>query len=121
MLEIRPSSIHGVGLFTDEPIKKGTKFYEYIGELMSIREFNNRYMEYKLNSIHTYRMKRINCIIVAKEEPYRTENKVNYVNEANEPNCILKKKFLTALRDIDAGEELTLKYPDDYYRNYKLK
>ncbi len=33
-------------------------------------------------------MKRINKIIVAKNEPFRSKNLTNYVNESNKPNCI---------------------------------
>lgn len=121
MLIIKESPIHGVGVFTDEPIKKGSKIYNYIGEEMTLAEFKKRYDRYATNSLNTYKMKRINRIIVAKEEPYRSENKVNFINESIDPNCILKKRHLFALRDIEAGEELTLKYPNDYFRMYHLK
>ena len=105
-LEIKPSSIEGNGLFTVLERKIGEKIIMY--------------GLYKTNSLHTYRMKRINRIIVAKEEPYLSLNLINNINESMTPNCILKKRALYALRNIQAGEELTLKYPSDYYRSYKL-
>lgn len=120
MLVVQPSPINGLGLFTSQPVKKGQKLFLYIGQEMTLREFKLKYGEYKLNSLNTYRMKRIHKIIVAKEEPYKTDNMVNYINESKTPNCVLKNRHLVALRDIDAGEELTLQYPSDYCRGYCL-
>lgn len=120
MLIINNSNIHGVGVFTQHQIKKGEKLFDYIGEEMNLKQFKEKYGDYKHNSLNTYRMKRQNKIIVAKEEPFKTLNIVNYLNESNEPNCILKHKALYSLRDIEQGEELTLKYPSDYFRDYKL-
>jgi SET domain-containing protein len=120
MLVVRESPIHGLGLFTNEAIGKGTRVYEYIGEEMTLREFKERYGEYKKASLNTYRMKRLNKIIVAKEEPFKSSNLVNYINES-EPNCVLRCRHLVALRDIEAGEELTLRYPPDYCRDYAMK
>lgn len=120
-LEIKPSSIEGNGLFTILERKIGEKIIDYFGEEMSLKQFNIMYGLYKTNSLHTYRMKRINRIIVAKEEPYLSLNLINNINESMTPNCILKKRALYALRNIQAGEELTLKYPSDYYRSYKLQ
>jgi len=121
MFELKESPIHGNGLFATQNIKKGQKLFRYVGDEMSLDEFKRRYGEYKSNSLNTYRMKRIHRIIVAKEEPFKSENVVNYVNESEQPNCVLKNRFLTAQRDVCVGEELTLRYPSDYYRNYELK
>jgi SET domain-containing protein len=120
MLIVKNSNIQGLGVFTKKPIRSGEKLFDYIGEEMSLKTFKERYGEYKHNSINTYRMKRINKILVAKEEPYKSKNIVNYINESNNPNCVLKKKALYALKDIEPDEELTLKYPNDYNRDYLL-
>lgn len=120
MLIIQKSNIHGIGLFTTEPIKKNTRLYGYEGIEMSLKDFKLKYGDYKNNSLHTYLMRRINRIIVAKEEPFKTKNIVNFMNESIEPNCILTKRALYSLRDIEPNEELTIKYPRDYNRaNYK--
>jgi hypothetical protein len=63
-------------------------------------------------------MKRINKILVAKEEPYRTENIVNYINEGDSPNVILKNRALYTLTYIKENEELLLRYPRDYNRTW---
>jgi SET domain-containing protein len=119
-MEIKQSKIQGLGVFATKDIKAGEKLFQYIGEEMSLTEFKTRYGEYKYNSLNTYRMKRLNRIIVAKEEPYLSTNLVNFINESLNPNCVLKKRALYALHDISVGTELTLKYPADYCRNYNL-
>jgi len=121
LLAVKDSSIEGCGLFTLIDLKAGEKIINYFGEEMTLHEFKSIYGEYKFNSLHTYRMKRINKIIVAKREPYLSSNLINYTNESSTPNCILKKRALYALIDIPAHTELTLKYPSDYCRNYHLK
>lgn len=119
-MEKRLSDIHGIGLFASKSIKYNEKLCDYIGEEMSLKEFKKIYGDYKFNSKNTYKMKRINRIIVAKNEPFLSTNPVNFINESLNPNCILKKRALYALRNIAEGEELTLKYPKDYYRDYIL-
>jgi SET domain-containing protein len=119
-LAVLDSSIDGKGLFTLSSRKAGEKIIDYFGEEMTLSEFKNLYGIYKLNSIYTYRMKRQNRILVAKQEPYLSKNVINYTNENINPNCVLKKRALYALHDINANEELTLLYPKDYYRSYKL-
>ena len=117
-VEISASSIHGLGLIAKTDIKKNTKICDYYGEEMTLSEFKIRYGKYADNSLYTYRMKRLNKIIVAKEEPYKTANLVNYINECDEPNCVLKKRALYTTRDVVCGEELCVKYPNDYKRDY---
>jgi SET domain-containing protein len=119
-MEIKQSSIQGVGLFSTRDLHASEKLFDYIGVEMSLSDFREKYGEYKKNSLNTYRMKRINRIIVAKEEPFLTSNLVNYINESLTPNCVLKKRALYALQDIPKGTELTLLYPKDYSRNYIL-
>lgn len=114
---IKKSSIHGLGLFTKKFIDKNTKICIYDGQEMSIRDFTSKYGPYKFNSLNTYRLKRINKIIVAKEEPYKTSNFVNYINEGS-PNCILKKRALYTLDDLEPDTELLLTYPRDYFRDW---
>jgi SET domain-containing protein len=55
--------------------------------------------------------------LVAKEEPYKSQNIVNYINEGSK-NCILKLRALYAFKDIKKGEELLLEYPKDYKREW---
>ena len=116
LVSIKQSPIHGLGGFSNTYIKKGTKICDYYGVELTWQEFKNKYGEYKNNSLNTYPMRRIHKIIVAKEEPYKTQNLVNYINEGSAPNCILKMRALYALKDIEENEELLLQYPKDYNR-----
>jgi SET domain-containing protein len=121
LVTIKKSKIEGLGVFALNDIPKGTKIADYYGKEMTLKNFKQKYGEYKHNSLNTYRMKRINRIIVAKIEPYKSRNLTNYINESKKPNCLLKKRALYALNNIKKGEELTLLYPENYNRNYTLK
>jgi SET domain-containing protein len=121
MYEIKQSPVDGLGVFASQDIKKNTKICDYYGKEMTWQEFKERYGSYKESSLYTYPMRRQWKILVAKEEPYKTENVVNYINEALEANVVLKKRALYAKRDIKQGEEFFLSYPKDYNRNYIIK
>jgi SET domain-containing protein len=116
LVTIKKSKIDGLGVFALVDIPEGTKISDYYGKEMTLKNFKKKYGEYKNNSLNTYRMKRINRIIVAKEEPFKSKNLTNYINETKKPNCILKKRALYANKDIKKDEELTLQYPEDYNR-----
>jgi len=114
------SPIEGKGLFASLDLSANMRIYDYIGEEMSWKEFTEQYGLYKYNSLNTYPMRRIHKIIVAKNEPYKTDNLVNYINEGKEANVYLKSRGLYTLREIKKDEELLLIYPKDYLRSYSL-
>jgi len=117
LVYIKKSDIDGLGVFAKEDIKKGTKISDYYGKEMKWKTFKNKYGDYKPNSLNTYPMRRIWKIIVAKEEPYKTENLTNYINEIKgKSNCVLKLRALYAKKDIKKGSELLLDYPLGYNR-----
>jgi hypothetical protein len=89
LVTIKKSQIEGLGVFAKEDIPKGTKIADYYGKEMKWKTFKKKYGEYKSNSLHTYPMRRIWKIIVAKEEPYKTENLTNYINENKREKDIL--------------------------------
>ena len=117
LVYIKKSDIDGLGVFAKEDIQKGTKIADYYGKEMNWKTFKNKYGDYKLNSLHTYPMRRIWKIIVAKEEPYKSKNLTNYINEITEKsNCELKLRALYAKKDIKKDDELLIEYPEDYNR-----
>lgn len=119
---IKRSNIDGLGVFAKEDIPAGTKIADYYGKEMKWKTFKNKYGEYKSNSLHTYPMRRIWKIIVAKEEPYKSKNLTNYINEiTGKSNCELKLRALYAKKDIKKGSELLLDYPKDYNRFWLKK
>jgi SET domain-containing protein len=117
LIIIQKSNVHGLGAFAKKNILNNTKLCDYIGTEMKWKDFKEKYGDYKKNSLNTYPMRRIWKIIVAKEEPYLSNNIVNYINEdIQSPNCILKSRALYSIREIQQNEELFLKYPVDYNR-----
>lgn len=117
LVTIKKSQIEGLGVFAKEDIPKGTKIADYYGKEMKWKTFKKKYGEYKTNSLHTYPMRRIWKILVAKEEPYKSRNLTNYINEVRgKSNCELKLRALYAKKDIKKGQELLLDYPKDYNR-----
>ena len=117
LVYIKKSDIEGLGVFAKEDIKKGTKIADYYGKEMKWKTFKNKYGEYKSNSLHTYPMRRIWKIIVAKEEPYKSENLTNYINEIKgKSNCELKLRALYTTKNIKKDTELLLDYPTGYNR-----
>jgi SET domain-containing protein len=117
LVVIKKSKIEGLGVFAVVDIPEGTKIADYYGKEMSWKTFKKRYGEYKNNSLHTYPMRRIWKIIVAKEEPYKSKNLTNFINEIpGKSNCELRLKALYAKKDIKKGDELLLDYPKDYNR-----
>ena len=119
---IKKSKIEGLGVFAKEDIPKGTKIADYYGKEMKWKTFKNKYGEYKSNSLHTYPMRRIWKILVAKNEPYRSQNLTNYINEIpGKSNCELKLRALYSKKNIPKGDELLLDYPKDYNRFWLFK
>jgi hypothetical protein len=115
LLKTKASLIHGFGLFAKQDIKAGVKIYKYEGESVPYADFKEMY-----GTDWRYCLKNRNYpVIVAKNMPYLTGNPCNYLNESDDPNVCIKRHFLIALRDIDAGEELTLKYHVGYQRDWK--
>ena len=122
LVVIKKSKVEGLGVFAKRDILKGTKISDYYGKEMKWKTFKNKYGDYKTNSLYTYPMRRIWKILVAKEEPYKSKNISNYINEVKgKSNCELRLRALYAKRDIKRGEELLLDYPKDYNRSWLRK
>jgi hypothetical protein len=117
LVTIKKSKIEGLGVFAKTDIKRGTKIADYYGKNMKWKTFKRKYGEYKSNSLHTYPMRRIWRILVAKEDPYKSKNLTNYINEIpGKANCELRLRALYAKCEIKKGDELLLDYPRDYNR-----
>jgi hypothetical protein len=112
-VEIKESPVHGKGVFATQDIPPNTKLWDYQGEEMTLREFKERYG----NDIsRSYSMRRINKIINGKNH----DNLSHWMNESRHPNAIFKKKGVWTDKAIVKGEELFLRYPPNYIRNYTL-
>jgi SET domain-containing protein len=106
------SEIDGKGCFAAVPFAKGRKIAEYQGERISRIEVARRLAgrrRIRICGIDTYWAIDGSC----------GGNGTQYVNHSCAPNIFLRIMhghiLLFALRDIRAGEELTLDYVDSYH------
>jgi uncharacterized protein len=114
------SAIHGRGMVASRAIPAGTRVIEYVGEKVSKAEADRRdaarvaqrsggadgcvYL-FELNARHD----------VDGDVPWNTARFINHSCAANcEPQIVRGRIWIIALRDIEAGEELTYDYGFDY-------
>lgn len=110
-------SAHGRGLFAKVAIPKHTRLADYEGKEMTHKEFKAKYGD---DRRFTYSLAHPPRVIDGRQPPYLTQNITHYANESKTPNLKYEKRGVVALRDIRKGEELTLKYPANYPRDYTL-
>ncbi len=104
-LVIRSSDIHAAGCFTLDPVPKGTRLLEYTGERITKAEGDNRYD----GRPFTYLFGIGDGDIVIDGH-----GMAMFVNHSCDPNCETDEEddrvFISSIRDIAAGEELTYDY-----------
>ena len=119
LIEVRKSSIPNtdmLGVFAKVDIPRETIIAPYYGKQMTMKKFTELYgddMRYTYQKTNT-------AVIVAKEEPYRSQNIANYINESKNKNVMFFRGALWSRKNINAGDELFLTYPDNYPRDYVL-
>jgi uncharacterized protein len=100
-LYIDKSSIIGNGLHTDTAIKKGTRVGVIHGPVVIVHQFVGKLVEQSLNWIGIGRYSWINT----KESPFK------FINHSCDPNTFIQgKRVVIALKNIAAGEEVTMDY-----------
>ena len=114
----RLSSIHGNGVFADEPICKGERIVRYKGTLRTHKEVDRMYGEQDENG-HTFLFTLNDEYVIDANEG---GNVARWINHSCDPNCESvteendkgkphkDKVFIEAIRDIKPGEELTYNY-----------
>jgi uncharacterized protein len=104
-LIIRSSSIHAAGCYTTRAIKKGKRVCEYDGPRFSKDEADERYADRDI----TYLFSSGDDKTVI--DGFGT---AMFINHSCNPNCesetVDGRVFITAIRNIAAGEELTYEY-----------
>jgi uncharacterized protein len=102
---VRSSSLHGAGVYTTTPLRKGTRVLEYTGPRLKKEETDGLYAENEVTYLFT--MDDPNVVIDGF-------GMAAFVNHSCDPNCesdqIRDRIWIVALRDIEAGEELTYDY-----------
>ena len=106
LLRVGKSRIHGKGVFAAQDITKGTRILPYLGEKIAHQEA-------------TQRIAQGNPYIFFFDAHYDIDgqtlkNRARYLNHSCDPNCtsdiIEEQIWILALRDIQAGEELSYDY-----------
>jgi uncharacterized protein len=111
LIEVRASSLHGLGVFATRRISPGTRILEYLGERVSHAEADRRYRHKDAADSHTFLF-----IVDARTviDAGADGNEARFVNHACVPNCesVIESRrvFIDALRTIEPGEELTYDY-----------
>ena len=114
-LEIKPSPIEGRGCFARVPLKGRKKIAEYTGEKISDAEANRRAGRRRLRI----------CDVNGRWslDGSRGGNGTHYINHSCEPNSYMKNVsdhiLVMALRDIKAGEEITIDYHSTLHSDRK--
>ena len=103
--------LHGLGLVSVAPFRRGERVIEYVGEIVDDAEADRRSNRYLFEV-----RKDVNI------DGSTRRNLARYVNHGCRPNCtdriVGNRVFYAALRDIKAGEELTVDYGKTYYDHY---
>jgi SET domain-containing protein len=116
---LKPSAIHGVGVFAIRKIPKGTQLFEANEEIIWIDEKQIAHLPQNLRRIYDDF-----CII--KDGLYGCPANFNnltmawYLNDSATPNVVVDENYnMWAIRDIAEGEELTIdssSFSDQPYR-----
>lgn len=107
LIVVKESTLHGKGIFTSVPIRKGTIIMKIIGEIIDEEECIRR--ENEENNVYIF-YKDDNVYIDAKNS-----EKIKFLNHSCDCNCYVDEDengdlILVALRDIQKDEELTIDY-----------
>ena len=104
-LVVRSSSIHAAGCYTLRPIKKGVRVCEYDGPRLSKAVADARYE----GRFVTY------LFACGSDTVIDGFGTAMFINHCCDPNCETEQDengrvFVTTVRDVAAGEELTYEY-----------
>lgn len=129
-LKVRRSPLAGLGVFTTRAVPKGTLLLEYLGERISHEEAGERYYAAKEPDAFVLLFTVNRKVVIDGGVGGRA---ARYVNHSCDPNCeadeIGGRIFITSIRDIPAGAELTYDYnmeapsplPRDWRRRYACR
>ncbi len=110
-LEVRKSGVHGRGVYTTGPIRKGTRIIEYTGRHLPWKEAMDLPPNNPRNPYHTFFFSLENGDVI---DAGRGGNDSRWINHSCDPNCETNEEedriFIYALRSLRAGEELFYDY-----------
>lgn len=125
-LFVKKSQIPGAGkgLFTKVDIKRGARITEYAGKIKKWKdikdvEIKNRYLLY-MNKNHVIDAEGNTECFGMYANDARGLNKEAHLKNNASYYIFGKKVFITASRNIKAGEEIFVSYGKEYWENIEL-
>ena len=118
LYKIGNSKINNKGLFANKDIKKGTKIINYIGKIITKKETEKNPKFDNSKAIYLYNL----------NSRYDLDGDFSYntarlINHSCDPNCEVDGKglklWISSIKDIKKGEELSYDYGFGYDEDYK--
>jgi hypothetical protein len=110
-IQVRRSGVHGKGVFALQPIAKGERIIEYVGEVVTWIQAQKRHPHDPKDPNHTFFFHVDDKHVI---DAAVGGNAARWINHACEPNCKAEEEdgriFIDAARDIAPGEELFYDY-----------
>ena len=110
-IQTRRSGVHGKGVFALSDIEKGEIIIEYVGEVITWKEALRRHPHDPKDPNHTFYFHIDQKHVI---DALYGGNSSRWINHSCKPNCQPDEEegrvFITAIRDIKAGEELSYDY-----------
>jgi SET domain-containing protein len=110
-IQVRRSGVHGKGVFALQDIAEGETLIEYVGEVISWDEAQERHPHDPNDPNHTFYFHVNEDRVI---DALYGGNSSRWINHSCDPNCEADEDndriFIKAIRNIKAGEELNYDY-----------
>ena len=110
-IQVRRSGVHGKGVFALQDLAEGETLIEYVGEVISWDEAQDRHPHDPQDPNHTFYFHVNEDRVI---DALFGGNSSRWINHSCKPNCEADEEndriFIKALRNIKAGEELNYDY-----------
>jgi hypothetical protein len=110
-IQVRRSGVHGKGVFALQDLAEGETLIEYVGEIISWDEAQERHPHDPKDPNHTFYFHVNEDRVI---DALHGGNSSRWINHSCNPNCEADEEneriFIKALRNIKAGEELSYDY-----------
>ena len=110
-IQVRRSGVHGKGVFALQNLAEGETLIEYVGEIISWDEAQDRHPHDPKDPNHTFYFHVNEDKVI---DALHGGNSSRWINHSCDPNCEAdednERVFIKALRNIKAGEELNYDY-----------
>ena len=110
-IQVRRSGVHGKGVFALQDLAEGETLIEYVGEVISWEEAQDRHPHDPKDPNHTFYFHVNEDRVI---DALHGGNSSRWINHSCDPNCEADEEndriFIKALRNIKAGEELNYDY-----------